>query len=61
MYAGIKFIPVIVAGLAAMAWGFPAAHRLRFPFDIGAALVVLAGVVATAMGILLTVIPNFFR
>jgi hypothetical protein len=61
MYAGLKFIPLIIAGLAAMIWGFPAAHRLRFPLDIAAALAVLAGVLATAMGILLTIIPTFFR
>ena len=61
MQAGVKYIPLIIAGLAAIAWGLPAAHRLRQPFDIAAALVVLAGVVAAAMGILLLVIPNFFR
>lgn len=61
MYAGLKFIPLIIAGLAAIVWGLPAAHRLRFPSDIAAALVVLAGVVTMAMGILLTIIPNFFR
>jgi len=61
MYAGLKFIPLIIAGLGAIIWGLPAAHRLRFPFGIAAALAVLAGVIMTAMGILLTIIPNFFR
>jgi len=61
MYAGLKFIPLIIAGLAAVIWGLPAAHRLRFPFGIAAALAVLAGVIAMTMGILLTIIPNFFR
>lgn len=61
MYAGLKFIPLVFAGLAAIAWGLPAAHRLRFPFGIAAAVAVLAGVVTLAMGILLTIIPNFFR
>jgi hypothetical protein len=61
MLAGVKFIPLIVAGLAAIAWGLPAAHRLRSPFDIAAALAVLAGVIAAAMGVLLVIIPNFFR
>jgi hypothetical protein len=61
MQAGLKFIPLIIAGLVAIAWGLPAAHRLRQPFDIAAALVVLAGVVAAAMGVLLVIIPNFFR
>ena len=61
MHAGVKFIGLIVGGLAAVAWGLPAAHRLRGPFDIAAALVVLAGVVAAAIGILLVIIPDFFR
>lgn len=60
MYAGLKYIPLIIAGLAAIAWGLPAAHRLRQPFDIGAALLVLAGVVLAVLGVLLVVIPNFF-
>lgn len=61
MYAGLKYIPLIIAGLAAVVWGLPAAHRLRFPFDIAAALAVLAGVVAAVMGVLLLIIPDFFR
>jgi hypothetical protein len=58
---GLKFIPLIIGGLAAIAWGLPAAHRLRPPFDVVAALAVLAGVLAAAMGVLLLIIPNFFR
>ena len=61
MQAGVKFIPLIIAGLAAIAWGLPAAHRLRQPFDIVAALAVLAGVVTASMGVLLVIIPDFFR
>ena len=61
MQEGLKFIPLVIAGLAAIAWGLPAAHRLRQPFDIAAALVALAGVVAAAMGVLLVIIPDFFR
>ncbi len=61
MYAGLKFVPLIIAGLAAIIWGLPAAHRLRFPFDIAAALAVLAGVIAMAMGALLVIIPDFLR
>jgi hypothetical protein len=61
MQAGVKFIPLIVAGLAAIVWGLPAAHRLRRPFDTAAALTVLAGVIAAAMGVLLVIIPDFFR
>lgn len=61
MYAGLKFIPLIIAGLAALFWGFPAAHRLKPPLDAAAALLVLLGVILTALGVLLTAIPHFFR
>jgi hypothetical protein len=61
MQAGLKFIPLVLAGLAGIAWGLPAAHRLRRPLDIVAALVVLAGVITAAMGVLLVIIPDFFR
>lgn len=52
---------LIVAGLACIAWGLPAAHRLRRPLDIVAALVVLAGVVAALLGALLAAVPDFFK
>jgi hypothetical protein len=61
MSIGYQYIPLIIAGLAGMTWGLPAAHRLKSPYDIGAAVVVLCGVVAFAMGILLTFIPGFFK
>lgn len=61
MSIGYTYIGLIVAGLAAICWGLPASHRLKFPFDIGAALIVLAGVIAMTMGVLLTCIPGFFR
>jgi hypothetical protein len=61
MQAGLMYISLLVAGLAAIAWGLPAAHRLRQPFDSAAALAVLAGVIAAVVGVLLLIIPNFFR
>ncbi len=57
---GVPFILLILAGLAAVAWGLPAAHRLRPPLDGCAALLVLAGVLLAVTGVLLTVIPRFF-
>jgi hypothetical protein len=56
----ILYLAMIVAGIAAAAWGFPAAHRLRKPFDIFAALLVLIGVAAALLGTLLAVVPGFF-
>lgn len=61
MTVAYHYIAVIIAGLVGVAWGLPAAHRLKFPFDIGAALVVLCGVIVIALGTLLTFIPHFFR
>lgn len=61
MNIGYRYIPLIIAGLAGMVWGLPAAHRLKKPFDIVAALAVLCGVIAFALGILLIFIPGFFR
>jgi hypothetical protein len=58
---GYQYILLIIAGLAGISWGLPAAHRLKYPFDIVAAVVVLSGVVAFALGVLLTFIPGFFR
>ncbi len=61
MTIGYQYIALVVAGVAAICWGLPAAHRLKPPFDSAAALVVLAGVVAAVTGVLLTIIPGFFR
>jgi len=60
MYSGMKYIPLIIAGLAAIIWGLPAAHRLAKPLDICAGLAVLAGVLLLVLGVLLTSIPHFF-
>lgn len=60
MNIGYQYIPLILAGLAGMAWGVPAAHRLKSPYDIVAAVAVLCGVVLFALGFLLTIIPGFF-
>ena len=60
MTIGYQYITLIIAGLAGMIWGFPAAHRLKSPLDSGAAFAALCGVVSFAFGILLTFIPGFF-
>jgi hypothetical protein len=54
-------IAMIVAGLAVICWGLPAAHRLKSPLDVIAALVTLAGLLVALLGVLLTVVPGFFR
>jgi hypothetical protein len=55
-YAGL-----VLAGIALICWGLPAAHRLRSPFDILAALAVLAGLVVALLGALLICVPGFFQ
>ena len=52
---------LIVVGLIAMGWGFPAAHRLQRPLDIIAALAVLAGLGSALLGALLVTVPGFFQ
>ena len=60
MTISYQYITLIIAGLAGMIWGLPAAHRLKSPLDVTAAFVVLLGVVILALGTLLTFIPDFF-
>lgn len=55
------YLAMAVAGIALICWGLPAAHRLRSPFDILAALAVLAGLVAALLGALLIADPGFFK
>ena len=57
----ILHLAMIGAGIGAVVWGLPAAHRLKKPWDIAAALLVLAGVVTALLGTLLTVVPGFFK
>lgn len=61
MYAGIKFIPLIIVAIAALVWSLPASHRLKAPYDIAAALLSIVGVILLTMGVLLTAVPHFFR
>lgn len=61
MSIGYQYIGLIAVGLAAICWGLPAAHRLQPPYDTGAALAVLVGVITAVMGVLLTCIPGFFK
>jgi hypothetical protein len=57
----ILHLAMIGCGLGAVIWGLPAAHRLRPPLDIAAALAVLAGIILALMGTLLAAVPGFFK
>ena len=61
MNSGYWYILLIIGGLTSILWGLPAAHRLKSPFDIAAAVAVLCGVIVFVFGVLLTFIPGFFR
>lgn len=56
----IVYVALALAGVALVCWGLPAAHRLKSPWDIAAALAVLVGVVAALLGALLIAVPGFF-
>ena len=57
----MAYVALVLAGIALICWGLPASHRLRAPFDILAALAVLAGVVSALLGALLIAAPGFFQ
>lgn len=57
---GLKYIPLILIGLAMTTWALPASYRLRSPWHILAALAALSGVIVTLFGVLLLAVPNFF-
>jgi hypothetical protein len=57
----VLHLAMIAAGLGAVVWGLPAAHRLQKPWDIPAALAVLAGVITALLGTLLLTVPGFFK
>jgi hypothetical protein len=57
----ILSIAMILAGVAAAAWGLPAANRLQGIRGILAAIAVLAGVILALLGVLLLVVPAFFE
>lgn len=52
---------MVLIGIALIFWGLPAAHRLKSPFDILAALAVFGGLVAALLGALLLLVPGFFQ
>lgn len=55
------YLLLSLAGLALVAWGLPASHRLGRPFDSLAALGAITGLIAALLGAMLTVVPGFFR
>lgn len=57
----ILYLAMVIVGVAMAAWGLPAAHRLQGPWDILAAVSVLAGVVVALLGVLLLAVPGFFE
>jgi hypothetical protein len=58
--SGLPYLLLALAGLAACAWGLPAAHRWPSPRNLIPALAVLLGVALLLTGTLLAVLPRFF-
>jgi hypothetical protein len=56
----LKYLPLIIIGLAMTAWALPASYRISSPWRVFAALAALAGVIVTLFGVLLLAVPNFF-
>lgn len=53
-------ITMILAGVAAVAWSLPAAHRLGSPWDTLASLGMPVGIVLAGLGVILLIVPDFF-
>lgn len=58
---GPQYLLLILAGLLALGWGLPAAHRWPSPRNLLPSLLVLLGTVMLLVGSLLTVLPRFFQ
>ncbi|HBG05907.1 MAG: hypothetical protein A2075_04135 [Geobacteraceae bacterium GWC2_58_44] len=57
----LLYVAMAFSGIALICWGLPAAHRLKSPLDVVAALAVLVGVVTALLGALLIAVPGFFQ
>jgi len=57
----VAYGAMVLAGLALIVWGLPAAHRLKSPLDIAASFAVLVGLIAALVGALLICVPKFFQ
>jgi len=57
----VLYVAMIAAGVAAIGWGLSASHRLPGVKGALAALLVLVGVIFTLWGVLLFIVPGFFR
>jgi len=56
-----QYLLMVIAGLAACAWGFPMAHRFPFPKNLFPAILTLLGAAMLLLGSILTVLPQFFQ
>ena len=58
---GPYYLLLVVAGLVALGWGFPTAHRWPSPRNLLPSLAALLGIVMLLLGALLTFLPRFFQ
>ncbi|MGB4599803.1 MAG: hypothetical protein WBI04_07470 [Trichlorobacter sp.] len=55
-----RYLLLALAGVAMVAGGLSASHRLKSPWDSLSALLVLIGATLVLLGALLAVLPRFF-
>lgn len=57
---GPQYLLLVLAGLVALSWSLPAAHRWPSPRNLLPSLLALLGIVMLLLGALLTFLPRFF-
>ena len=55
------YLLLVVAGLVALGWGLPTAHRWPSPRNLLPSLAALLGIVMLLLGALLSFLPRFFQ
>ncbi len=58
---GPQYLLLVLAGLLALGWGLPAAHRWSAPRNLLPSLLALLGIIMLMLGALLTFLPRFFQ
>lgn len=58
---GPYYLLLVVAGLVALGWGLPTAHRWPSPRNLLPSLAALLGIVMLLLGALLSFLPRFFQ
>jgi len=57
----VIYVIMIIAGVAALAFGFWASYNAKKPWDIVGAVSLPLSLIIALLGILLTCVPDFFK